>query len=126
MAGPASTVWRRVGAALLLGAACGPAAVTEQPPVLSGEALVEYPPALFQDGVGGTVELRLFVDSAGAVVTDSIRLERSSGYAAFDSAALAAAPRLRYAPGTRAGVPAAMTFVQPIYFRHPASGDSSP
>lgn len=94
--------------------------------MLSGEALVEYPPALFQDGVGGTVELRLFVDSAGGVVADSIRLERSSGYPALDSAALAAAARLRYAPGTRAGVPAAMTFVQPIHFRHPASGDSSP
>lgn len=126
MAGPASTVWRRVGTVLLLGVACGPAAVTEQPPLLSGEALVEYPPALFQDGVGGTVELRLFVDSAGGVVPDSTRLERSSGHPALDSAALAAAPRLRYAPGTRAGVPAAMTFVQPIHFRHPASGDSSP
>ena len=126
MAGSAPLVWRRAAALLLLSAACGPSAATEQPPLLSGEALVDYPPALFLDGVGGTVELRLFVDSAGQVVPDSVRLERSSGYPALDSAALAAAPRLRYTPGTRQGVPAAMTFVQPIHFRHPASGDSSP
>ena len=87
---------------------------------------LEISTALFKM-VPSTYSLKMrFAPSEATVVTDSIRLERSSGYAAFDSAALAAAPRLRYAPGTRAGVPAAMTFVQPIYFRHPASGDSSP
>lgn len=94
--------------------------------MLLGEAQVDYPPALFADGVGGTVQLRLFVDTAGLVVPDSVRLEHSSGQPALDSAALAAAPLLRYTPGSRNGVPAAMAFVQPIHFRHPASGDSSP
>jgi TonB family protein len=126
MTGSAFPVWHRVGALLLFGAACGPSATTEQPPVLVGAAMVDYPSALFLDGVGGTVELRLFVDSAGQVVPDSVQLERSSGHPSLDSAALAAAPRLRYAPGTRNGLPAAMMFVQPIHFRHPVTGDSSP
>jgi protein TonB len=107
----------------LLAAAC--AAPAEQAPVLQGEALVEYPPALYLEGVDGTVELRLFVDSTGQVVTDSTRVERSSGQPALDSAALAGAVRLRYAPATRNGAPVAMAFVQPIHFRHPASGDST-
>lgn len=90
-----------------------------------GEPQVDYPPALFEQGVGGTVELRLFVDSTGAVVPDSTRIERSSGQLALDSAALAAAPRLRYTPGTRHGQPVGMPFVQPIHFRHPGTADSS-
>ena len=53
---------------------------------------MEYPPGLFEQGVGGTVQLRLFVDSTGAVVADSTRVEASSGYPTLDSAAFAAAP----------------------------------
>lgn len=113
-----------LAAALVTG--CGPADTTDTPPALLGQALVEYPPAVFADGVSGVVELRLFVDTAGMVVPDSTRLERSSGSASLDSAALAAAPRLRYSPGTRNGTPAAMAFVQPVHFQHPATADSSP
>lgn len=106
-------------------AACGRGDAPERPPAPIGEPQVVYPPALFEQGVGGTVELRLFVDSAGAVVTDSTRIERSSGQPALDSAALAAAPKLRYTPGTRDGRPVGMPFVQPIHFRHPGTADSS-
>jgi protein TonB len=98
----------------------------ESPPVALGEPAVEYPPALFMQGISGSVELRLFVDSAGQVVPESTTVQRTSGYAALDSAALAAAPKLRYAPGRRAGRPVAMTFLQPIHFRHPATTDSTP
>jgi len=98
----------------------------EAPPVALGEPAVEYPPALFMQGISGSVELRLFVDSAGQVVPESTTVQRTSGYAALDSAALAAAPKLRYAPGRRAGRPVAMTFLQPIHFRHPATTDSTP
>jgi protein TonB len=76
-----------------------------------------YPPDLFVQGVAGTTELQLFVDSAGAVVPESTRIFRSSGTPALDSAALLAVPDLHYAPGTRNGRPAAMPFVQPIHFR---------
>jgi TonB family protein len=71
----------------------------------------------FAQGVTGTTELQLFVDSTGTVVPDSTRILTSSGVAALDSAALAAVPRLRYVPGQRDGRPVAMPFVQPIQFR---------
>ena len=98
----------------------------DSPPVALGEPAVEYPPAIFMQGISGTVELRLFVDSAGQVVPESTTVQRSSGYTALDSAALAAAPKLRYAPGRRDGRPAAMMFLQPIHFRHPGRTDSTP
>ncbi len=120
----------RVPAVLALGAAAcartGGESSTESPPVALGEPAVEYPPALFVQGISGSVELRLFVDSAGQVVPESTSIQRSSGYLALDSAALAAAPRLRYAPGRRAGRPVAMMFLQPVHFRHPGSTDSTP
>ena len=41
----------------------------DDPPVaLDPEPLVEYPPALYQQGIEGTVSLRLFVDEKGTVV----------------------------------------------------------
>jgi protein TonB len=116
--------------AVLAAAACSQSGArsvnAESPPVALGEPAVEYPPALFNEGISGSVELRLYVDSAGKVVPESTTVQRSSGYPALDSAALAAAPKLRYAPGRRAGRPAAMKFLQPIHFRHPASTDSTP
>jgi TonB family protein len=108
--------------------ACGPgtARTGDTMPELQGEASVDFPPALFERGVSGTVGLRLFVDSAGSVVPESTALHRSSGEAAFDSAALAAAPRLQYTAGTRNGRPTGVRFVQDIEFRHPGSPDSAP
>jgi protein TonB len=91
------------------------------PPIPIGEPPVEYPPDLYAQGVGGTVELLLYVDSAGVVVPDSIRIHRPSGQGALDSAALAAAPKLQYSPATRNGRPVATSFLQPIHFRHPGS-----
>jgi TonB family protein len=98
-------------------AACTGGASADAPPVLQGEVAVDFPPELFVQGVTGTTELQLFVDSTGAVIPDSTRILRSSGTPALDSAALAAVPRLRYAPGQKAGRPAAMPFVQPIQFQ---------
>ena len=65
------------------------------------------------------MQLRLFVDSTGAVVPESTRVLESSGYPALDSAALAGARDLRYAPAKRRGIPVATSFVQPVQFRHP-------
>jgi TonB family protein len=92
----------------------------DSPPVpLDAEPPVSYPTELYQQGVSGTVVLRLFVTDSGVVVADSTRIEETSGYAAFDSAAVAAAPRLRYAPALRSGRAVAAPFRQPIHFRHP-------
>lgn len=92
----------------------------DQPPVsLDANPPVEYPPDLYAQGISGSVVLRLFVDAQGTIVTESTRVEESSGYPALDSAALAAAPRLRYAPAIREGRAVAAPFRQPIHFRHP-------
>ena len=50
-------------------------------------------------------------------------MAESSGYSALDSAALAGARKLRFAPARRRGLPVATAFLQPVEFRHPqASG----
>ncbi len=104
-----------------------PARRRDEPPVpLDAEPPVEYPAALYAQRISGTVLLRLFVDDQGMVAPDSTRLQESSGYPALDSAALAAAPRLRYAPAMRNGVPVATLFTQPIHFRHPDRGGPIP
>ena len=98
-----------------------PASPPEQePPVaLNADSPIQYPPRLFDRGVQGDVVLRLFVDSAGRVVPESSRVGESSGFPALDSAALAGAKKLRYAPARRRGAPVASAFLQRIEFRHP-------
>jgi protein TonB len=98
----------------------------EAPVPLDAQSPVEYPPALFDQEIGGTVVLRLFVTETGAVVPESTRVQESSGYPALDSAALAAAPKLRYAPATRNGSPVAAPFTQPVIFRAPERGGIIP
>ena len=92
----------------------------DQPPVATNPvAPMEYPAALLSEGIGGRVLLRLYVDSAGAVVRDSTRIAESSGYPALDSAALAGVPGLRYAPARARGTAVATAFLQPVHFRNP-------
>ncbi len=99
----------------------------DDPPVaLNAESPVEYPPALFEQGIEGKVVLRLYVDEKGTVVSDSTRVAESSGYPALDSAAVEAAPKLEFAPALRNGTPVAAPFLQPIHFRHPRSGGARP
>lgn len=99
----------------------------DQPPVaLNAQTPVQYPPVLFDQGIEGTVILRLYADSAGTLVNDSTRVQESSGYPALDSAAVAAAPELLFAPARRDGKAVSASFLQPIYFRHPGAGGVSP
>src|SRR5215210_9329602 len=100
-----------------------PASQADQPPVaVNPVSPVEYPPALLAQRIEGRVLLRLYADSAGAVVPDSSRVAESSGYPALDSAALAAAPRLRFSPALHGGWPIAGPFIQPVQFRAPRAG----
>lgn len=125
---------RVVLALLLVTAACGrntPADTDdgtdrgfEPPVVINAESPVQYPPALYESGVEGTVVLRLFVDSTGAVVPESTRVAESSGQDAFDSAAVHGVPGMTFAPAHRDGQPVATTFLQPIQFRRPESAVS--
>jgi periplasmic protein TonB len=127
-------------AALALMAACtGPKSSTvrlpsgsperrglEPPVVINPDPGVEYPQALYEQGIEGKVVLRLFVDSAGALVRDSTRIAESSGYPALDSAALRAAPGFRFAPARDNDVPVSAAFLQPVQFRHPPRGGMTP
>src|SRR5690348_9255062 len=131
------TTWRIVLAgALTLAAGCrstppaddagggpGSAPADQEPPVaINGDSPIQYPPRLYDQRVEGDVVLRLFVDSLGRMLPESSRVAESSGYPALDSAALAGARRLRFAPARRHGLPVATAFLQPIEFRHPQSG----
>ncbi|HEY4100512.1 MAG TPA: TonB family protein [Gemmatimonadales bacterium] len=107
-----------------LAAACrqAPPADTITPAVLvSGDSSIPYPPDLYAQRVEGAVMLYVVVDSSGAVVRDSTRVTRSSGHAAFDAAALQAAPRLRFTPAFRGTVPVAAPIKVPIRFTLPDS-----
>jgi protein TonB len=95
----------------------------DEPPVpLNADAPVQYPNALVAQRIGGSVILRLYLDSTGRVVPDSTAVQESSGYPALDSAALAATPGLRYAPALRDGKPVPTLFLQPFFFRPPPGG----
>jgi TonB family protein len=104
----------------------GAEAAAEEPPVaLNAEPTVQYPPALYDQGVEGNVELRLFVDSTGRLVTESTRVAESSGNAVLDSAAARGIRRVQYAPARRHGLPVATSFLQTIEFRHPGTNGAA-
>jgi protein TonB len=90
------------------------------PPRLVSPVPFQYPEALWDAGVEGRSVLRLWVDTAGRV--DSVRLARSSGYPGFDSAALAAAWRLRFEPARRGARPLAVWVLLPVEFRLDTAG----
>ncbi|MEA2713301.1 MAG: periplasmic protein TonB [Gemmatimonadales bacterium] len=99
-----------------------PAIPAEEPPVaINPVSPVRYPPALLQQGIEGSVLLRLYVDSAGVMIPDSTRIAESSGYPALDSAAVAGAAELRFSPALLRGRPVAAPFLQPVHFRSPRS-----
>ena len=98
----------------------------DAPVMINPESPVEYPAALFARGIEGRVILRMYVDEAGRLVADSTRIAESSGYPALDSAAVSAAPQFRFAPALRNGTPVAATFLQPVHFRHPDAGGTTP
>ena len=56
----------------------------------------EYPPLLRDAGIGGTVRVFFFIDEAGQVM--DTRLDRTSGHAALDEAALKVADVYRFRP----------------------------
>src|SRR2546428_6278288 len=90
---------------------------SEAPVALNPDVPIAYPPASYEQKVEGDVTLRLFVDSTGKLIPESTRVAEPSGYAALDSAALAGAAALRFAPAKRHGVPVATVFLQPVEFR---------
>jgi TonB family protein len=89
--------------------------------LISGQASIPYPPELYARRLEGDVMLYLVVDSAGLVVRDSTRIVKSSGQAAFDAAALEAAPGLRFAAAHRGTASVTAPIQIPIRFTLPDS-----
>ena len=98
----------------------------EPPVMVSPDPGVEYPTALFDQGIEGKVVLRLFADATGRIAPESTRVAESSGFPALDSAAVTAAPRFEFAPARSNGTAAATAFLQPVHFRHPPRGGTTP
>ena len=70
----------------------------EQPRPL-GEVPIEYPLHMWDQDMEGETVLRVLVGDTGGV--DSVEVVESSGYPAFDSAAVTGARRLRFSPARR-------------------------
>lgn len=70
-----------------------------QPEPLVTESPFEYPVPLWDDSIEGETILMVHITAVGAV--DSVYVHESSGYAAFDSAAVAGAYDLRFTPARR-------------------------
>ncbi len=96
----------------------------EAPVATNAEPPVAYPVDLFEQGVEGTVIIRLYVDETGTIVPDSTLVAESSGIPALDNAALAGVEEMNFAPARRDGIPVSTLFYQPVHFRVPG-GDAS-
>ncbi|UHQ24439.1 energy transducer TonB [Lysobacter sp. 5GHs7-4] len=70
--------------------------------------------ALAEQGLSGVTLLMLEVDPCGAVA--QVRVERSSGYAEFDQAAVEAAQGWRLAPAYQDGVAVPQRVRRPVRF----------
>ncbi len=107
---------------LVAGAACAAEAPIEQPEPLYGEVPIEYPLHMWDQDMEGETLLRVRVSDVGAV--DSVQVLESSGYAAFDSAAMAGAHSLRFTPARREGKRIAVQAEVPVYFSKRPRPDS--
>jgi periplasmic protein TonB len=71
-----------------------------------------YPPMSNRLGETGTVVVRVLIGADGTA--QKAEIQRSSGFARLDKAALDAVLGWRYVPGKRGGVPEAMWYTVPI------------
>jgi protein TonB len=99
---------------LAAAAACERRPVVETEPVALTPPSFQYPEDLWDAGVEGKTVLRILITEQGSV--DSARVETPSGYAAFDSAALAGTSALRFDPAKRDGTPVRKWVLLPVEF----------
>jgi len=105
----------------VLTAACGGEADIEQPIPLYGDNPIEYPLALWDQGVEGSTLLRVRVSDVGEV--DSVEVVDSSGHEGLDTAAVNGARQLRFQPGRKNGKRVQMWATLPVHFStRPSSG----
>ena len=101
-------------AATCIVAACGTEREIEQPTPLFSDVPIEYPLHMWDEDMEGQTLLRVRVSDTGAV--DSVEVMETSGYASFDSAAVAGARDLRFRPAQRGGKRIAVWAEVPVHF----------
>jgi len=101
-------------AVVVVAVGCGTEREIEQPTPLFAEVPIEYPLHMWDQDMQGETVLRVRVNDVGAV--DSVEVMESSGYASFDSAAVAGARDLRFAPARRDGKRIAVWAEVPVHF----------
>ena len=100
--------------AVAFGWACGGEGEMEQPSPLYGEVPIEYPLRLWDQDMEGETLLRVRVTDTGEV--DSVEILESSGYAAFDSAAVSGALDMKFRPARRDGKRIEVWAKVPVHF----------
>lgn len=117
MIGNPSETGRLLAGALtlaLLSAACGGDRELESPSPLTAGVSIEYPLELWDQGIEGTCMVKVRVNELGGV--DSAVVVESSGHAAFDSAAVRGARKLRFDPARRGGKRIEVWAQVPVHF----------
>lgn len=95
----------------------------EKPVPLFDESPVEYPLELWTEGAEGSVLVRVLVNEEGGV--DSATVAESSGRPALDSAAVAGAMAMEFAPALKDGEPTRAWAEVPVDFSVGAPGSDT-
>ena len=102
----------------LLVAGCEEAEPVTPPRQLPGSPF-HYPEELWDAGVEGETVLRLWVNEEGVV--DTVRVERTSDYPAFDSAAVNGARDLKFDPARQGEANVGTWVLLPVQFDLPGT-----
>lgn len=104
---------------VLLGlSACEEAEPITPPRQMPGSPF-HYPEELWDAGVEGETVLRLWVNAEGAV--DTVQVDRTSDYPAFDTAAVNGAGDLHFEPAKQAGAAVGAWVLLPVQFDLPGN-----